>query len=166
MTSCTGCNLTLGWKKYNFQKQWRIQGYFCKHCMEKIGRDFDEHGKVTTPKRACDSCHAEFYFLDSVWVEKKQKRSCQICKDGGFVETSNPTLPPVPARVPMMMALFASFGIVLMLSGFAYVVLVAPQQDASVLHVIIGSCMSGAGFMLARKMVKIRNIILGKPVTK
>ena len=61
-----------------------------------------------------------------------------------------------------MMALFAAFGIFLMIAGFAYVMMVAPQQDSSILHVIIGSCMSGAGFMLARKMVKVRNIILGK----
>ena len=49
-----------------------------------------------------------------------------------------------------------------MIGGFAYVMMVAPQQDSSILHVIIGSCMSGAGFMLARKMVKVRNLILGK----
>jgi len=61
-----------------------------------------------------------------------------------------------------MMALFAAFGVLLMIAGFVYVMLVAPQQESSILHVIIGSCMSGAGFMLARKMVKVRNIILGK----
>ena len=62
----------------------------------------------------------------------------------------------------MMMAIFAAFGVLLMIAGFVYVLLVAPQQDSSLLHVIIGSCMSGAGFMLARKMVKVRNLILGK----
>jgi uncharacterized BrkB/YihY/UPF0761 family membrane protein len=61
-----------------------------------------------------------------------------------------------------MMALFAGFGILLMIAGLAYVMVVAPQQDSSILHVIIGSCMTGAGFMLARKMVKVRNIVLGK----
>ncbi len=163
MTSCTGCNATLGWKKYNFQKQWRVRGYFCKGCMKKIGQDFDDHGKVTTPKRTCDSCSQEFYFLESVWHNKKQKRCCSICKDAGFIE--NPVsdeLPPVPPRVPIMMAIFAAFGILLMVSGFVYVMTVAPQQDSGILHVIIGSTMSGAGFMLARKMIKIRNLILGK----
>ena len=71
-------------------------------------------------------------------------------------------LPPVPPRIPMMMAIFAAFGVLLMIVGFAYVLLVAPQQDSNILHIIIGSSMTGAGFMLARKMVKIRNIILGK----
>jgi uncharacterized BrkB/YihY/UPF0761 family membrane protein len=62
----------------------------------------------------------------------------------------------------MMMAIFAAFGILLMITGFAYVLLVAPQQDSNILHIIIGSSMTGAGFMLARKMVKVRNLVLGK----
>lgn len=134
--------------------------------MEKIGQDFDDHGRITIPKRTCDSCHLEFYFLDSIWHDKKQKRCCEICKDTGFIETSSTVLSPIPPRVPIMMAIFAAFGVLLMLAGFAYVVMVAPQQDSGVLHVIIGSSMSGAGFMLARKMVKVRNIVLGKQVTK
>jgi hypothetical protein len=163
LTSCNGCNATLGWKKYNFQKQWRIPGYFCKECMKKIGQDFDDHGKITIPKRTCDSCHQEFYFLESVWENKKQKRCCSVCKDAGYIKNPATTgLPPVPPRVPMLMALFAAFGIMLMIAGFAYVLLFAPQQDSSLLNVIIGSCMSGAGFMLARKMVRVRNIVLGK----
>jgi len=55
-----------------------------------------------------------------------------------------------------------AFGILLMISGFAYVLLVAPQQESNILHIIIGSSMTGAGFMLARKMVKVRNLVLGK----
>ena len=163
MTSCTGCNVTLGWKKYNFQKQWRVRGYFCKNCMKIIGQDFDDHGKITLPKRTCDSCHQEFYFLESVWHGKKQKHCCSICQGAGNIETPTADgLPPVPPRVPIMMAIFAAFGILLMISGFAYVLLVAPQQDSGILHVIIGSSMSGGGFMLARKMVKVRNLVLGK----
>lgn len=163
MTSCVGCNVTLGWVKYNFQKQWRVPGYFCKECMKKIGQDFDDHGKVTLPKRKCDLCSLEFYFLESVWHDKKQKHCCSVCKDAGFAQPSIANgLPPVPPRVPLMMATFAAFGVVLMISGFAYVMLVAPQQESGLLHVVIGSTMSGGGFMLARKMIKIRNIVLGK----
>ena len=164
MTSCTGCNATLGWKKYKFQKQWRIRGYFCKSCMEKIGQDFDDHGRVTLPKRRCDLCHQEFFFLTTIWQNKQRYRCCDVCKGLDLYEHSSvpASLPPVPSRVPAMMALFAAFGIVLMIGGFAYVMMVAPQQDSSILHVIIGSCMSASGFMLARKMVKVRNLILGK----
>jgi len=163
LTSCTGCNVTLGWKKYNFQKQWRVHGYFCKGCMKKIGQDFDDHGKITLPKRTCDSCHQELYFLESVWHGKKQKHCCSICQGAGYIETPTADgLPPVPPRVPIMMAIFAAFGILLMITGFAYVLLVAPQQDSNILHIIIGSSMTGAGFMLARKMVKVRNLVMGK----
>lgn len=164
MTSCAGCNITLGWKKYNFQKQWRIPGYYCKSCMKEIGQDFDDNGRITLPKRTCDSCQQEFFFLTTTWQNKKRHRCCQVCKDLDFSESSlnEPKLPPVPARVPTMMALFAAFGVLLMIAGFAYVMLVAPQQDSNILHIIIGSCMSGGGFMLARKMVKVRNLILGK----
>ncbi len=163
MTSCTGCNITLGWKKYNFQKQWRIHGYFCKDCMKKIAQDFDDHAKITLPKRTCDSCKQEFFFLTTTWKNKQRHRCCHVCKDLDFTESSRDVfLPPVPPRVPMMMAIFASFGVLLMITGFAYVLLVAPQQDSNILHIIIGSSMTGAGFMLARKMVKVRNLILGK----
>ena len=164
MTSCTGCNVTLGWKKYNFQKQWHVRGYFCKECMKQIGKDFDDNGKITLPKRTCDSCHQEFFFLTTTWQNKQRHRCCDVCKNLDFTESPTPdkVLPPVPPRIPMMMALFASFGILLMLVGFTYVLVVAPQQDSNILHIIIGSSMTGAGFMLARKMVKVRNVLLGK----
>lgn len=132
--------------------------------MEIIGKDFDANGKVTLPKRTCDSCKQEFYSLTTTWQNKQRHRCCYVCKDLDFtVSTSEtPFLPPVPSRVPMMMASFAAFGILLMIVGFAYVLLIAPQQDSNILHIIIGSSMTGAGFMLARKMVKVRNLVLGK----
>ncbi len=163
MTSCTGCNISLGWKKYNFQKQWRVHGYFCKDCMKKIGKDFDDNGKITIPKRTCDSCKAEFFFLTTTWQDKARHRCCNVCKDLDFnKESKGVLLPKIPPRIPIMMAIFASFGVLLMIVGFAYVILVAPQQESNILHVIIGSSMTGAGFMLARKMVKVRKLILGK----
>jgi hypothetical protein len=131
--------------------------------MEKIGQDFDLHGKITLPKRKCDSCNQEFFFFTTTWQNKQRHRCCHVCKNLDFTESSKVTsLPSIPSRIPMMMAMFAAFGILLMIGGFAYVMLVAPQQESGILHVIIGSCMSGGGFMLARKMVKVRNLILGK----
>jgi len=161
MTFCTGCNKTLGWKKYNFQKQWRVAGYFCKHCMKKIGQDFDDHGKITIPKKICESCNQEFYFLYPIWSDSKQHHRCHVCITVGVVKEND--VPPIPPRIPIMMAIFAVFGILLMIMGFAYVLLVAPQTESGILHVIIGSSMSGAGFMLARKMIKVRNHMLQRP---
>ena len=131
--------------------------------MKKIGQDFDDNGKITIPKRNCDSCKQEFFFLTTTWQDKQRHRCCHVCKDLDFTEASKDAfLPPIPPRVPMMMAVFAAFGILLMIVGFGYVLLIAPQQDSNILHIIIGSSMTGGGFMLARKMVKIRNVILGK----
>jgi len=159
MTSCSGCNKTLGWKKYNFQKQWRVPGYFCKNCMKQIGQDFDDHGKITITKKICESCNQEFYFLYPVWFNNKQHQRCHVCITVGFVKDNVSSIPP---RIPIMMAMFAVFGIFLMISGLAYVLLVAPQTESGILHVIIGSTMTGAGFMLARKMIKVRNHVLRK----
>ena len=133
--------------------------------MKEMGQDFDDNGRTTLPKRTCDSCQQEFFFLTTTWQNKKRHRCCQVCKNLDFTKptsTDEPLMPPVPSRVPMMMATFAAFGVVMMLVGFAYVIMIAPQQDSNILHIIIGSSMTGAGFMLARKMVKVRNIILGK----
>jgi hypothetical protein len=131
--------------------------------MKKIGQDFDDNGKITLPKRKCDSCKQEFFFLTTTWQDKQRHRCCHVCKDLDFTESSKGAfLPPVPPNVPLMMAVFAAFGVLLMIVGFAYVLLVAPQQDSNILHIIIGSSMTGGGFMLARKMVKVRNVILGK----
>ncbi len=159
MTFCSGCNAKLGFVKYNFQKQWRTPGYYCKTCMTKIGKDWDINGKITIPKQNCDLCHQEFYFLVTTWKNTKPYHCCSVCKDLDCMESSQTV---IPSHIPKMMACFASFGILLMVIGFAYVLLVAPQQESSILHIIVGSSMSGAGFMLARKMVKVRNIILNE----
>ena len=164
MASCTGCNVSLGWKKYNFQKQWHVHGYFCKSCMKKIGQDFDDHGKITIPKRKCDSCNQEFFFLAAGKNNGHHRNYCHVCKDLDFTsdQTRPGSLPPVPSQIPIIMAIFAVFGVLLMVIGFVYVLLIAPQQESNILHIIIGSSMTGAGFMLARKMVKVRNVILGR----
>ena len=132
--------------------------------MKKMGQDWDDHGKITLPKITCDSCQQEFFFLITIMQNKQRHKYCNVCKDIDFKDSTSkaPRLPPVPSRIPVMMAIFASFGIMLMIGGFVYVMLIAPQQDSNILHIIIGSSMSGAGFMLARKMVKVRNVILGK----
>jgi len=162
MIFCTGCNITLGWKKYNFQKQWRISGYYCKDCMKKIGQNWDNNGRITLQTKPCDLCKQEFFFLTTTLQNKQYHHCCHICRDLDFELTKN-MVPPIPPKIPMLMGIFASFGILLMFVGFGYVVFVAPQQDFNILHIILGSSMSAAGFMLARKMIKVRNVMLKLP---
>ena len=79
MASCSGCGLVLGFKKYKFKKLWRIGGSYCKPCMMQIGKNWEDHGKVTLPMRTCDLCQTEFYFLKTAWQGKKQKHFCDVC---------------------------------------------------------------------------------------
>ena len=51
MTHCSGCGSTLGWKKYKFQRMWRIPGYYCRTCMLELGREFDKHARIVSPTR-------------------------------------------------------------------------------------------------------------------
>ena len=72
-------------------------------------------------------------FLTTTWQNKKRHRCCNVCKDLVDIQATSdkydetPYLPPPPARVPIMMAIFAGFGVLLMIAGLAYVVLVAPS---------------------------------------
>ncbi|MDP6771476.1 MAG: hypothetical protein QF704_12320, partial [Anaerolineales bacterium] len=79
MASCSGCGMVLGFKKYKFKKLWRIGGSYCKPCMMEIGKNWEDHGRVTLPMRACDLCQTEFYFLKTAWQGKKQKHFCDVC---------------------------------------------------------------------------------------
>ena len=63
MAHCGGCGTVLGWKKYRFQKMWRIPGYYCKGCMLELGRDFDKYGRIVTPTNPCDLCGVHYHFL-------------------------------------------------------------------------------------------------------
>ena len=37
MVSCNGCGEALGFRKYKFNKMFRIGGRYCKPCMVKVG---------------------------------------------------------------------------------------------------------------------------------
>jgi len=79
MASCNGCGEALGFKKFRFNKLWKIGGYYCKPCMLRVGDDWERHGRVTIPMVPCDLCRTEFYFLKPAWQGNKQKRFCGVC---------------------------------------------------------------------------------------
>jgi hypothetical protein len=76
--SCTGCGLKLGFRRYQFRGKWRIQGVYCKECMEKIAKNFDDSSTEITSliKQKCSLCQNEFYFLRE--YEKKKKTAQDI----------------------------------------------------------------------------------------
>ena len=81
MAHCSGCGIPLSWKKYRFQRMWKIPGYFCKKCMLDLGKDFDKYGRIVTPARPCDLCSVEFYFLKAVTKEHKRQHYCHVCHE-------------------------------------------------------------------------------------
>ena len=63
MVSCNGCGEALGFKKYKFNKMFRIGGRYFKPCMMKVGENWEKFGRITFPMAPCDLCKTEFYFL-------------------------------------------------------------------------------------------------------
>ncbi len=72
MASCNGCGEALGFKKYRFNKLWKIKGYYCKSCMMRVGENWEKYGRVTIPMVPCDLCRTEFYFLKAAWQGEKK----------------------------------------------------------------------------------------------
>ena len=164
MTGCSGCGATLGFKKFKFHRMWRIPGYYCKECMLKLGKDFDDHGRVTLPKYPCDLCHLEFHFLKSAFQGKKQGHYCEVCHQavasGSIPDTGKGSKTP-PQKLPQVLTIFAGLGVLMMALGLVFTLVVAPQSETSLLNIMFGSVTTGLGFVLFRKTVRSRSLLLG-----
>lgn len=131
--------------------------------MLELGNDFDKHGHITLSKKACDLCHVDFYFLKSTWVGKKQKHYCHVCNEAAI----NGIIPDkskgqIPSKIPKVMMIFAGLGVVMMVLGLVYTVVIAPSSQGNLLNVLFGSATTGMGFVLFKKTIKSRSLILGK----
>lgn len=163
MTGCSGCGIVLGFKKYRFQRMWRIPGYYCKDCMLKLGKDFDDHGKVTLPMYACDLCKVQFHFLKSAWQGKKQGHYCVVCHEAitnGVIPDKSKQEPP--RKLPQVMIIFAGLGVLMMALGLVFTLMVAPGSDSSLLNILFGSATTAMGFVLFKKTVRSRSLLLGR----
>lgn len=163
MTGCDGCGKILGFKKYKFHRMWRIDGKYCKECMLELGKDFDVHAKVTLPKKHCDLCKVEFYFLKSTWVGKQQKHYCCVCNEAVL----NGVIPDKskgqsPGKVPQVMMIFAGLGVLMMVLGLVYTIIIAPSGEGNIVNILFGSVTTGMGFVLFKKTMKSRSMILGR----
>ena len=137
---------------------WRIEGKYCKECMIELGKDFDQHATLTIPKRRCDLCNVDFYFLKT-GSGKQHKKYCYIC----YEAVMNGVIPdrskgPTPGKVPQVMMIFAALGVLMMVLGLVYTVTVG----ASVQGILFGSATTAMGFILFKKTVRSRSLILGK----
>jgi len=163
MTHCSGCGLTLGWKKYKFQRMWRIPGYYCKQCMLDLGKDFDRYGRIVTPTRACDFCGVEYHFLKSGPREHKHKKYCHVCREavtnGAVPTTKEPG--QQPRKLPLVMMIFAGLGGLMMLLGLAFTMM-STGSDANVANILFGAVTTALGFVLLRRTLRSRNLLMGR----
>lgn len=141
---------------------WRIPGYFCKGCMLELGKDFDEHAKLTLPTKQCDLCNAEFFFLKSVWQGKKQKHFCEVCAqavESGTIPDKTSGEPP--KKLPHVLMMFAGLGVLMMVLGLVFT-LMATSGEGNVINVLFGATTTALGFVLFKKTMKSRSLFQDK----
>ena len=162
MVSCNGCGEALGFKKYRFNKLWRIGGRYCKSCMMRVGDDWENHGRVTIPLVPCDLCQTEFYFLKSAWQGSKQKRFCGVCYRtaiSGILPDKNKG--EAPGKMPYSMMIFAGLGALMMVLGMVFTLVGTTTGEMDLLNILFGSFTTAAGFMLLRRTLRNRRLIAG-----
>ncbi|ABK77092.1 hypothetical protein CENSYa_0458 [Cenarchaeum symbiosum A] len=162
MTSCSGCGTVLGRKKYRFHKMWRIPGHYCKKCMLVLGQDFDDHGKLTLPKTPCKLCETEIFFPVTVSKGGKRGRYCSLCSEAveaGAVAAPGSPPSQVPARLPHVMMMFAGLGVLMMALGLIFTL---GAGDGGLVNILFGAVTTALGFMLFRKTIRSRSLLLGK----
>jgi hypothetical protein len=161
MTSCSGCGVVLGIKKYKFHRMWRIPGYYCKKCMLELGKDFDDHGRLTMPTRKCDLCSVDYYFLKSVWEGKKQHHYCDVCHQAVLSGVIPEKGKPSPGKMPQVMMMFAGLGVLMMVLGLVFTLSVSPDGN-NIVNILFGATTTALGFVLFKKTIRSRNLLLGK----
>ena len=162
MTSCTGCGLVLGMKKYKFNKFWRIPGSFCKPCMLKIGQDWEKNGKVTLPQKPCDLCQTEFFFLQTAWQGKKQKHFCNIChKVAASGVLPDKSRGEMKQKLPIPMLIIGALGGLMMILGMVFTLTGTSSGEMSLVNILFGAFTTAAGFLLVRRTINNRRMLLG-----
>jgi len=162
MTSCNGCGKTLGFKKYKFKKMWRIPGFYCHECMMIVGKDFDDHGKLTLPYKNCDLCSGQFLFLKSRFHAKTQKHFCDVCDEviasGGIKETESGVK---HGKIPPSLFVIGGLGIVMMVLGMIFTMF-SSNGELSLMNLLFGSTTTAIGFMLIRRTIKNKRLLVNQ----
>ncbi len=162
MASCNGCGEALGFKKYRFNKMWRIGGAYCKSCMVRVGEDWEKNGRVTIPMNPCDLCRTEFYFLKSAWQGSRQRHFCGVCYRtaiSGVLPDKNKG--EAPGKMPISMMIFAGLGALMMVLGMVFTLVGTSTGEMDLLNILFGSFTTAAGFLLLRRTLRNRRLIAG-----
>ena len=156
MTACDGCGKILGHKKYRFHRMWRIEGTYCKECMLELGKEFDQYGRITLSKKHCDLCKVGFYFLKTNLSEKQKRHLCKVCNEAVLSGAIPDKLAgQKPGKIPQVMLVFAGLGVLMMVMGLVYTVVIAPPVWEFTGNIIRISNYS-KGFVLFKKTIRSR----------
>ena len=166
---CSGCGSQLGFRKYKFKRQWKIPGAYCRDCMIKVGKNFEESttGTTTLERKECSLCKNQFFFLQG--AEKVGSRRgdqyCKFCLDvvvnGGPMPDSKRDAPGTKVPMPRPAIIAGATGIVLMVAGLLFTFINTPGQGGNLVSVLFGSATTAAGFLLFRKTMQSRKMIYG-----
>tara|TARA_B000000460_G_C21485398_1_gene378999 strand:- start:237 stop:728 length:492 start_codon:yes stop_codon:yes gene_type:complete len=162
MASCNGCGEAIGFKKYKFNKMWRIGGSYCKPCMMTVGTNWEKYGKVTLPRTPCDLCRVDFFFLKPAWQGEKRKNFCGVC----YRTAISGILPDkskgeAPGNMPIPMMIFAGLGALMMVLGLLFTVVGTASGEMNLVNILFGSFTTAAGFLLLRRTLRNRRLIAG-----
>jgi len=162
MASCNGCGEAIGFKKFKFNKMWRIGGSYCKPCMMSVGANWEKYGKVTLPRTPCDLCRVDFFFLKPAWQGEKRKNFCGVC----YRTAISGILPDkskgeAPGNMPIPMMIFAGLGALMMVLGLLFTVVGTASGEMNLVNILFGSFTTAAGFLLLRRTLRNRRLIAG-----
>jgi hypothetical protein len=162
MASCNGCGEAIGFKKFKFNKMWRIGGSYCKPCMMTVGANWEKYGKVTLPRTPCDLCRVDFFFLKPAWQGEKRKNFCGVC----YRTAISGILPDkskgeAPGNMPIPMMIFAGLGALMMVLGMLFTVVGTASGEMNLVNILFGSFTTAAGFLLLRRTLRNRRLIAG-----
>ena len=162
MASCNGCGEAVGFKKYKFNKMWRIGGSYCKPCMMTVGANWEKYGKVTLPRTPCDLCRVDFFFLKPAWQGEKRKNFCGVCYRTAISGIlPDKTKGEAPGNMPIPMLIFAGLGALMMVLGLLFTVVGTASGEMNLVNILFGSFTTAAGFLLLRRTLRNRRLIAG-----
>ncbi len=162
MASCNGCGEAIGFKKFKFNKMWRIGGSYCKPCMMTVGANWEKYGKVTLPRTPCDLCRVDFFFLKPAWQGEKRKNFCGVCYRTAISGIlPDKTKGEAPGNMPIPMLIFAGLGALMMVLGLLFTVVGTASGEMNLVNILFGSFTTAAGFLLLRRTLRNRRLIAG-----
>ena len=129
---------------------------------DRVGANWEDHGKVTLPMKPCDLCQTEFYFLKTAWQGKKQKHFCDVCHkvalSGVLPDRSKKEM---TNKFPIPMLIIGALGGLLMILGLAFTLIGDGSNEPNMVNILFGAATTAVGFLLVRRTINNRRLLLG-----